>query len=280
MFSEVEGVSLRLGLPARIFATLLKIIPGKMGDRLWRWWYQRLAKAKAWGDFGYMNYGFKDDDQPTLESEDEPDRLFIQLYHMNIRELELTGKDILEVGSGRGGGAHWIARTYSPHSLTALDYSGAAVKLCSKMYARQKNLGFIEGNAMKLPFNDNSFDVVYNVESSHCYSDMTAFIEEVFRVLRPSGHFAWTDFRDEDSMQKTRESFDATEFKIIKNSDITQEVIAALDDISDDKQSRIQKGTGRVIRRSFETFAGVRGTPVYESFQNGTLRYYHYILRK
>ena len=56
-----------------------------------------------------MNYGFIDDDKPTLTSEDEPDRLFIQLYHMNIRDLELEGKEGLEVGSGRGGGAHWIA---------------------------------------------------------------------------------------------------------------------------------------------------------------------------
>tara|TARA_B110000014_G_C20110026_1_gene584545 strand:- start:511 stop:1341 length:831 start_codon:yes stop_codon:yes gene_type:complete len=276
----VEGVSLRLGLPARIFATMLSVLPGKTGDRMWRWWYQRLAKAKAWGDFGYMNYGFIDDDQPTLESEDEPDRLFIQLYHMNIRDLELGGKQVLEVGSGRGGGAHWIARTYDPASLTGLDYSAAAVKLCTRMYGDQENLKYLEGNAMELPFDDASFDVVYNVESSHCYSDMSAFIQEAFRVLRPGGHFAWTDFRDEGRMQETRKSFDATEFTILKNDDITSEVLAALDEVSDDKQSRIQKGTGPIIRRSFETFAGVRGTPVYESFQKGELRYYRYLLRK
>ena len=276
----MEGVSLRLGLPARIFATMLMLFPGKIGDRMWRWWYQRLAKAKAWGDFGFMNYGFIDDDQPALELEDEPDRLFIQLYHMNIRDLELSGKQVLEVGSGRGGGAHWVARTYAPESLTGLDYSAAAVKLCTRMYGRQANLRFVEGNAMKLPFEDNSFDVVYNVESSHCYSDMSAFIHEVFRVLRPGGHFAWTDFRDEKRMQELRDIFAITDFSIVKNIDITPQVIAALDKISDDKQSRIEKGTGRIIRRSFETFAGVRGTPVYESFQNGRLRYYRYLLRK
>ena len=152
MLSQVEGVKLRLGIPARIFATMLKFLPGRVGDRMWKWWYQRLAKAKAWGEFGFMNYGFIDDDQPTLEADDESDRLFIQLYHMNIRDIELNGKQVLEVGSGRGGGANWIARTYDPKSLTAMDYSAAAVKLCSRMYGRQKNLTFIEGNAMKLPF--------------------------------------------------------------------------------------------------------------------------------
>ena len=133
---------------------------------------------------------------------------------------------------------------------------------------------------MKLPFEDNSFDVVYNVESSHCYSNMSEFIREAYRVLRPGGHFAWTDFRNEKQMQTIRETFQSTEFGIITHADISAEVIAALDLISDDKQARIGKGTGRIIRRSFETFAGVRGTPVYESFTKGEVRYYLYLLRK
>ena len=280
MFCKVEGVVLRLGIPARIFATLLRLLPGRIGDRMWRWWYQRLAKAKAWGEFGFMNYGFIDDDQPTLEADDESDRLFIQLYHMNIRDVELNGKQVLEVGSGRGGGANWIARTYTPESLTGMDYSAAAVKLCSRMYGLQKNLTFIEGNAMKLPFEDHSFDVVYNVESSHCYSDMNTFVDEAYRVLKPGGYFAWTDFRDEKTIEEIRNKFSSSDFEFLKDVDITKEVLAALDEISDDKQARIEKGTGRIIRRSFETFAGVRGTPVYEAFTKGELGYYRCLLRK
>ncbi len=276
----MEGVILRLGVPARIFATLLKILPRRIGDRMWRWWYQRLAKAKSWGDFGYMNYGFIDDDKPTLSDEDEPDRLFIQLYHMNIRDIELAGKNVLEVGSGRGGGANWIARNYTPQSLIALDYSAAAVKLCSRMYGRQENLEYVEGNAMKLQFNDNSFDVLYNVESSHCYSDMGKFIDEAHRVLKPGGHFAWTDFRNQKQMNAIRQQFEKAGFEVLKDQDITAEVLKALDKISDEKQSKIRRGSGPIIRRSFETFAGVRGTPIYEAFSNGELQYYRCLLRK
>ena len=273
-------MNLRLGLPARIFATLLRILPRRMGDRMWRWWYQRLAKAKAWGEFGFMNYGFIDDNPPELESEDEPDRLFIQLYHMNIRDVELADKQVLEVGSGRGGGASWIARTYAPAQLIGLDYSAAAVKLCNRMYGSQENLKYVEGNAMKLPFSDATFDVLYNVESSHCYSDMEAFIGEAYRVLKPGGYFAWTDFRDHKTMNSIRQIIDKTKFEILKDIDITQEVVQALDEISDQKKSRIEKGTGKIIRRSFETFAGVKGTPVYDAFVNGEIGYYHCLLRK
>jgi len=273
-------MKMRLGLPARIFATLLKILPRRIGDKMWRWWYQRLAKAKAWGDFGFMNYGFIDENPPILESEDESDRLFIQLYHMNIRDVELDDKTVLEVGSGRGGGANWIARTYSPKSLIGIDYSAAAVKLCNHMYGRQNNLNFMEGNAMELRFEDESFDIIYNVESSHCYSNMSQFIQEAYRVLRPGGYFAWTDFRDVKTMESIHEIFISSGFKIETQSDITTEVVAALDQVSEDKKSKIEKGTGFIIRRSFETFAGVRNTPVYDAFKKGELGYYRYLLRK
>ena len=69
-------------------------------------------------------------------------------------------------------------------------------------------------------------------------------------------------------------------FEVLKDQDITAEVLKALDKISDEKQSKIRKGTGPIIRRSFETFAGVRGTPIYEAFSNGELQYYRCLLRK
>ena len=82
---------MRLGIPARIFATMHRILPSKVGDRMWRLWYQRLAKANAWGELNFMNYGFTDADKPVLDEKDEADRLFIQLYHMNIRDINLEG---------------------------------------------------------------------------------------------------------------------------------------------------------------------------------------------
>ena len=276
----MEGVILRLGIPARIFAIMLKLFPGRVGDRMWRWWYQRLAKRDAWGTLNFMNYGYIDENPPKLIEEDEKSRLFIQLYNMNIRDLEIEGKQVLEVGSGRGGGASWIARTFSPKMLTAIDYSPEAAKMCSKKFSQISNLRFFEGNAMKMNFDDNLFDVVYNVESSHCYSDMAAFSREAFRVLKPGGYFAWTDFRDKKGLKIVEESFSMAGFKTIKETEITPEVVAALDQISEDKKEMIGKGTGRFIRRSFETFAGVKGTPVYESFQNKSLGYYHYISQK
>ena len=34
-----------MGVPARIFAILIKFSPSSIQNRLWKWWYQRISKA-------------------------------------------------------------------------------------------------------------------------------------------------------------------------------------------------------------------------------------------
>ena len=276
---ESIGDKMSMGIPARIFATLLKISPSSIQNRLWKWWYQRISKAHNKVEFRFMNYGYIDSESPELDSSDEAYRLFIQLYHMNIRDVDLNNKQVLEVGSGRGGGASWIAKSKSPSSLIGVDFSKEAVTLCNDWY-EQENLNFIEGNAQDLPFDADSFDIVYNVESSHCYGDINKFVSEVFRVLRKDGYFCWTDFRDEETMKKTEEIFQNVGFSVASKKEITDEVVDALDMINDAKKERITELVPRTIRRSFETFAGVQGTPVYDSFKSGKLKYYRYQMIK
>ena len=118
-----------MGLPAMVFYTVMRLAPSGIRMRMWRGLYQRMARSQTDPSFRFMNYGFTDDSELELLEGDEPDRLFIQLYNMNVRDVEMEGKVTLEVGSGRGGGASWIARTYNPGSLVAVDYSAEAVSL-------------------------------------------------------------------------------------------------------------------------------------------------------
>src|SRR5205085_8177616 len=80
---------------------------------LWRRWYQYLAGFKL-EDWRFMNYGFSslEADAPrlSLTPEDEPNRFAIQLYQHVAGAVSLNGLNVLEVGSGRGGGAAYIQR--------------------------------------------------------------------------------------------------------------------------------------------------------------------------
>ena len=270
----------KMGLPARAFVTMLRLAPSGIQNRMWKWWYQKLAKANDDSGFRFMNYGFEDGNGPELEDEDEANRMFIQLYSMNIRGVDLEGKQVLEVGSGRGGGASWIAKTHKPAKLTGVDFSAEAVGHCQSWYADQSNLEFIEGNAQDLPFENATFDVLYNVESSHCYGDMSAFVEQAFRVLKPGGMFCWTDLRDAKTMETLPALFESKGFEIVESADVVQEVLRALDEINETKMKAIEEKVPNSVRRSFETFAGVKGTPVYEGFVSGSMAYHRHLMKK
>ncbi len=277
---EGIGVNLAMGLPARAFYTVMRLAPSGIRMRMWRGLYQRMARSQTDPNFRFMNYGFADDSELELLEADEPDRLFIQLYNMNIRDVEMEGKEVLEVGSGRGGGASWIARTYNPKSLLAVDYSAEAVALSHEWFSNQGNLEFKEGNAQDLPLSDDSFDVVYNVESSHCYANIPDFLSEVFRVLRPGGRFCWTDMRDLRTMERMHDQFLETGFSIDSRADVTSNVLDALDMIDEGRREMIRESAPSSLRKSFETFGGVPGTPVYEALKSGKIQYFRYLLSK
>jgi ubiquinone/menaquinone biosynthesis C-methylase UbiE len=81
-----------------------------------------------------------------------------------------------------------------PTSYTGLDLNPAGIAFCRKRH-NLPGLEFVPGDAENLPFPDQSFDAVINIESSHCYPDFPRFLAEVARVLRPGGHFLYADAR-------------------------------------------------------------------------------------
>ena len=65
------------------------------------------------------------------------------------------------------------------------------VAFCQKHYAAFTNITFVRGNALNLPFENEAFDLVVNVEASHAYGNDASFLREVRRVLHPEGQFLY-----------------------------------------------------------------------------------------
>jgi ubiquinone/menaquinone biosynthesis C-methylase UbiE len=155
-----------------------------------------LGTRQVGNDVVFFNFGYEEDPPMglPLEPRDERNRYCIQLYHVTASQVDLTGKKVLEVSCGAGGGASYIMRTLGPASYTGLDLNPASIDLCRKSH-NVPGLDFVQGDAQNLPFPDESFDAVVNVEASHQYPDFFRFLTEVARVLRPGGHFLYTDNR-------------------------------------------------------------------------------------
>ena len=218
---------------ARIFIFFVRISPA-FQKAIWRWWYQRLGKRAHDSGWTFMNYGYKYKNQKTLNltSKDERNRMFIQLYDYVASQIPIKDGEILEVGSGRGGGSSFLSRYHHPKSITGLDYSKSAIKLSNELHGNVDNLFFKLGDAENLPFKDNTFDAVINIESSHCYGNMERFLSEVSRVVKPGGYFGWADLRAKDMVKETEFAFEKSNLTCIYNKTITPEVINALDAVS------------------------------------------------
>ena len=127
-------------------------------------------------------------------------------------------------------------------------------------------LSFETGNAESLPFTDKSFDVVINVESSHCYSSMDAFLGQVKRVLCEGGYFLMADFRRKEALDDLRESFHRSGLTLIKETDITQNILQALTLDDERKTALINESIHKSLVGFFLQFAGNPGSLIYERF--------------
>jgi ubiquinone/menaquinone biosynthesis C-methylase UbiE len=245
---------------------------------LWRAWYQFLAGRYRAPGWTFMNYGYRAETPLALPPEDEPDRSCIQLYDAVASGAPLGGRDVLEVGCGRGGGAAFVARHHAPRTMVAVDRSPRAVAFCQSRFTAP-GLAFREGDAERLPFEDASFDAVLNVESSHCYGRVEAFFGEVRRVLRSGGAFLYADFRPRAEVDAWRAALGAAGFRIEAERDLTPGVAAALDADDAQKRAAIERLVDRPLLGVFHQFAAVRGTTLYDELRTGALSYRAFTLR-
>jgi SAM-dependent methyltransferase len=248
---------------------------------LWRAWYQLLARRYPAPTWTFMNYGWRGADAAALSlaPDDEGDRSCAQLYDTVARGAPLAGRDVLEVGCGRGGGAAFVARYHAPRRLVAVDRSSRAVAFCRRRHAAPA-LAFEVADAERLPFAAASFDAVLNVESSHCYGRIDAFFSEVRRVLRPDGAFLYADFRPAAELPAWRAALAAAGFSSVVERDLTPGVVAALDEDDARKRALIDEMIDRPLGRLFHQFAGLRGTEIYEELRSGALSYRGFTCRR
>lgn len=97
------------------------------------------------------------------------------------------GKNVLDVGCGPGEFTLRVAR--KAKSVTGIDASKEALEFAVHTLAKRgfKNVTFRHGNARKLPFPDNSFDLVYSRRGPASESMQT--LKQILRVLRKKGIF-------------------------------------------------------------------------------------------
>jgi ubiquinone/menaquinone biosynthesis C-methylase UbiE len=101
-----------------------------------------------------------------------------------IRELEIPEHArVLEVSVGTGANLKY----FPPDAeLFGLDLSWGMLRQCRKSLRRRKRMAALfHGEAERLPFADQSFDVVFHVGGINFFNDKVRALEEMIRVARP-----------------------------------------------------------------------------------------------
>jgi len=109
-----------------------------------------------------------------------------------------AGHHVLDVCSGMGG----PARYFSYHRgcrVTGLDLTESRINGAARLTSLvglDHLVGFRQGDAQAMPFDDASFDVAISQEALLHVSDKEAVIQECARVLKPGGVLAFTDLTE------------------------------------------------------------------------------------
>ncbi|HEY9488215.1 MAG TPA: class I SAM-dependent methyltransferase [Chryseosolibacter sp.] len=244
--------------------------------------YEILAKRISAEDWQFMNYGYvPNDNEPFVSLPDDPkvQKYPMQMYHYLAAKTTIKGLNVLEVGSGRGGGARYVAGSFQPASYTGMDIAQSAVDLSSKIHLLP-NLRFIQGSAESIPLANNSVDVVLNVESCHAYGSVDTFLSEVKRVLKPGGHLLLVDFRDVKNMELLRTQLQNSGLTLLEEEDIAPNVVRAMEAEDEVKKERIKTLFPPRWQKLFGEFAGVVGSRIYTNLKSKARLYNRFVLQK
>ncbi len=125
-------------------------------------------------------------------------------FHVRGREAtkELARKTeigsatrVLDVGSGVGGPSRHLAAEFGAHVMgldLSEEYCRAATVLAERTGLAER-VTYRQGNALAMPFEDETFDVVWSQHAAMNIPDKPRLYSEMWRVLRPGGTVAIYD---------------------------------------------------------------------------------------
>lgn len=106
------------------------------------------------------------------------------------------GSEVVDLCAGLGGPARYFAHRYGA-DVTGIELTPARVAGAAELSRRvglDGQVRVLEGNVMNLPLPDAGYDAVVSQEALLHVPDIARAFAEAYRVLRPGGRFAFTNW--------------------------------------------------------------------------------------
>jgi tocopherol O-methyltransferase len=147
--------------------------------------YDRSSKLweDVWGEHMHHGYYVPEDRTDHVQAQ-------IDLIDEVLKWASVTdAKSVVDVGCGIGGSSRHIARKFGCQAkgITLSPYQASRGNELAKEQGLADSTSFQVADALDQPFDDNSFDLVWSLESGEHMPDKKKFVDELFRVATPGG---------------------------------------------------------------------------------------------
>lgn len=140
---------------------------------------------KIWGE--HMHHGYYGADGGDRKERRQAQIDLIE--HFLLWGGVQQASQILDVGCGIGGSSLYLAEKFNAHAtgitLSPVQAQRATERAATAGMTQQAT--FQVADALAMPFPDNSFDLVWSLESGEHMPDKVQFLRECDRVLKPGG---------------------------------------------------------------------------------------------
>jgi tocopherol O-methyltransferase len=147
--------------------------------------YDRSSKLweEVWGE--HMHHGYYVPADRTDHQQAQVDLIDEVLAWANVT----SATNVVDVGCGIGGSSRHIARKFNckAQGITLSPYQANRGNELAKEQGLADQTSFQVADALDQPFKDNTFDLVWSLESGEHMPDKAKFVDELFRVATPGG---------------------------------------------------------------------------------------------
>lgn len=143
-----------------------------------------------WGDHLHHGYYGAETDQPRKSNREAQEEMIDRVLDWaGVTEFN-DGQRMVDVGCGLGGSSRHIIRKFgggSAQGITLSSYQARRGSELSVGAGLQDRVHLQVADALKQPFEDDTFDLVWSLESGEHMPDKAKFVGELARVCSPGG---------------------------------------------------------------------------------------------
>ncbi|GGA08931.1 methyltransferase domain-containing protein [Okeania sp. KiyG1] len=146
---------------------------------------------QAWGEHMHHGYYGQDGQQQKNRRQAQIDMIeeLLQWGALNEKSNFWPPTSILDVGCGIGGSTLYLAEKFNATAtgITLSPVQAQRAKERADVANLSQSTNFIVANALEMPFADESFDLVWSLESGEHMPNKQKFLQECYRVLKAGG---------------------------------------------------------------------------------------------